>query len=179
MNLSARTRTDSSDMSRHGSRLASESLRVCAYEERLHHIRRPLWCLNWCVYVCPPLAVGPWHIYRRLPVCVLAVLHTWQAYRSRAWWLVPTVLIAGVAEVAGWVARTLSSYDPTSLVPFVVQYALETPRPAVFRPLTHSDTQGDRPRSCPDSPGRRAVHGIWPRSRETWTGVQPLEPQDV
>ncbi|EIW64631.1 RTA1 like protein [Trametes versicolor FP-101664 SS1] len=52
---------------------------------------------------------------------VSTVLHTWQAYRSREWWLVWTVLIAGVAEVGGWVARTLSANDPTSLIPFIVQ----------------------------------------------------------
>lgn len=50
-----------------------------------------------------------------------------------------TVLIAGVAEVGGWVARTLSSNDPTSLIPFIVQYVLETLRHAVLRLLTCND----------------------------------------
>lgn len=52
---------------------------------------------------------------------VRVVLHVFQAGRSRAWWLFPTLVIAGVAEVVGWVARTKSSYDATARLGYIIQ----------------------------------------------------------
>ena len=51
-----------------------------------------------------------------------AVFHIFQAIRSRAWWLFPTLVIAGAAEVVGWVARTKSSYDPNVRMAYIIQY---------------------------------------------------------
>lgn len=52
------------------------------------------------------------------------VLHAFQAVRSRALWLLPTVVLAGIAEVVGWAARTISSGDPFKRMPYVIQYVV-------------------------------------------------------
>lgn len=52
------------------------------------------------------------------------VAHTWQATRSRAWWLIPTVVIAALAEVLGWTARVMSSYDALNRTTYILQYVL-------------------------------------------------------
>lgn len=64
---------------------------------------------------------------------VTAVLHTMQAFSSRAWWLFPTLVIAGAAEVVGWVARTKSSYDATLRMAYIIQYV----RLLILRPSPH------------------------------------------
>lgn len=51
----------------------------------------------------------------------LTVLHSYQAVRARSWWLIPTVVIAGVGEIVGWAARIKSSYDPLARMPFIIQ----------------------------------------------------------
>ncbi|OSD03392.1 RTA1-domain-containing protein [Trametes coccinea BRFM310] len=73
-------------------------------------------------------------------VCFLFVIlyslsttcHFWQAIRSRAWWLLPTVVLAGIAEVVGWAARTKSSYDPTLRMPFIIQTSILVLAPTPF-----------------------------------------------
>ena len=62
--------------------------------------------------------------YFSLPITANSspALHGWQALRSRGWWLLPTVFIAGIAEVVGWAARLKSSYDPSARMPFIIQY---------------------------------------------------------
>ncbi|KAI0639448.1 RTA1-domain-containing protein [Trametes polyzona] len=55
---------------------------------------------------------------------VSSVLHIWQAARSRAWWLLPTAVIAGIAEVIGWAARAKSSGDPLNRNTFIIQSTL-------------------------------------------------------
>ncbi|KAI9063109.1 RTA1-domain-containing protein [Trametes sanguinea] len=65
-------------------------------------------------------------------VCFLFVIlyslstigHFWQAIRSRTWWLFPTVVLAGIAEVVGWGARTKSSWDPTLRMPYIIQVSI-------------------------------------------------------
>ncbi|KIK24694.1 hypothetical protein PISMIDRAFT_678065 [Pisolithus microcarpus 441] len=37
------------------------------------------------------------------------------------WWLIPTVVVAGILEVLGWSARLWSSISPTLLTPFEIQ----------------------------------------------------------
>ncbi|KZP31384.1 RTA1-like protein [Athelia psychrophila] len=62
-------------------------------------------------------------------VCVLFVslfglstlIHAGQMVRYRMWWLIPTVLLAGVAEIIGWSARLWSSQNPVLKMPYVIQ----------------------------------------------------------
>ncbi|KAI0669855.1 RTA1-domain-containing protein [Trametes maxima] len=63
---------------------------------------------------------------------VSTLLHGWQATRSRAWWLLPTVVLAGLAEVVGWVARTKSAYDPTLRMAYIVQTSILVLAPTPF-----------------------------------------------
>ncbi|KAI6162722.1 RTA1 like protein-domain-containing protein, partial [Pisolithus thermaeus] len=49
------------------------------------------------------------------------VLHLFQSYKFRMWWLIPTVILAGILEVLGWSARLWSSISPTLLTPFEIQ----------------------------------------------------------
>ncbi|KAI6127259.1 RTA1 like protein-domain-containing protein [Pisolithus sp. B1] len=50
------------------------------------------------------------------------VLHIFQSWKFRMWWLIPTVVVAGILEVLGWSARLWSSISPTLLTPFEIQY---------------------------------------------------------
>ncbi|KAI0756926.1 RTA1-domain-containing protein [Daedaleopsis nitida] len=63
---------------------------------------------------------------------ITSLLHLWQAMRSRAWWLFPTVVIAAIAEVIGWVARTQGSYDPTKRQTFIIQTTVLVLAPTPF-----------------------------------------------
>ncbi|KAH9858168.1 RTA1-domain-containing protein [Lenzites betulinus] len=73
-------------------------------------------------------------------VCIIFValyalsttLHTWQAARSRAWFMLPTVVLAGIAEIVGWVARTKSSGDPTIRMAFIIQTSILVLAPTPF-----------------------------------------------
>ncbi|KIJ64793.1 hypothetical protein HYDPIDRAFT_175317 [Hydnomerulius pinastri MD-312] len=49
------------------------------------------------------------------------VLHIFQTFRYRLWWLLPTAIFCGVFEVVGWSARLYSSGDSYALVPFDIQ----------------------------------------------------------
>ncbi|KAI6131073.1 RTA1 like protein-domain-containing protein [Pisolithus croceorrhizus] len=49
------------------------------------------------------------------------VLHIFQSWKFRMWWLIPTVVVAGILEVLGWSARLWSSISPTLLTPFEIQ----------------------------------------------------------
>ncbi|KIJ51578.1 hypothetical protein M422DRAFT_776364 [Sphaerobolus stellatus SS14] len=57
---------------------------------------------------------------------VSTVVHIIQALsiRHRVFWLLPTVVLCGVFEVAGWVARALSSNDPTVRINYIIQATL-------------------------------------------------------
>ncbi|KAJ8453616.1 hypothetical protein ONZ51_g13500 [Trametes cubensis] len=48
-------------------------------------------------------------------------VHVVQALRSRAWWLLPTVVLAGSGEVLGWIAREWSHDQPLNSNPFLMQ----------------------------------------------------------
>ncbi|KAI0801214.1 RTA1-domain-containing protein [Fomes fomentarius] len=52
---------------------------------------------------------------------VSVVLHFGQAIRSRAWWLLPTVVLAAIGEVIGWSARLWSNYSPLTDTPYLIQ----------------------------------------------------------
>lgn len=49
------------------------------------------------------------------------VLHLGQSIRYRMWWLLPTAILAGIAEVIGWSARLWSSQNPSLRTPFLMQ----------------------------------------------------------
>lgn len=52
----------------------------------------------------------------------LAVMHLTQSVRSRLWWLLPTVCLAGFGEALGWGCRTLSHYKPLDDNAYLIQY---------------------------------------------------------
>jgi len=62
-------------------------------------------------------------------VCVIFVglyglstlIHLGQSIRYRMWWLLPTVVLAGLGEVLGWSARLWSSQNPPLSTPFLIQ----------------------------------------------------------
>ncbi|KAH9898354.1 RTA1-domain-containing protein [Cubamyces lactineus] len=60
------------------------------------------------------------------------LLHLWQSTRSKAWWLLPTVALAGIAEVIGWGARAKSSYDPDARMPYIIQTSILVLAPTPF-----------------------------------------------
>ena len=70
------------------------------------------------MYVSTIVRLSHTHLY--------TVSHCIQAIRSRAWWIFPTVVIAGAAEVAGWAARLISSNDPSSMTPFIIQCVFQS-----------------------------------------------------
>ncbi|KDQ16636.1 hypothetical protein BOTBODRAFT_236739 [Botryobasidium botryosum FD-172 SS1] len=49
------------------------------------------------------------------------LLHLFQAFRSRKWWLIPTLVMCAIGEVAGWSGRLWSSQNPPLKTPFVIQ----------------------------------------------------------
>ncbi|RDX55812.1 RTA1-domain-containing protein, partial [Lentinus brumalis] len=49
------------------------------------------------------------------------VLHLLQAVRYRAWWLLPTAVLAALGETLGWSGRLWSSYSPLNQTPFFIQ----------------------------------------------------------
>ncbi|KDQ58324.1 hypothetical protein JAAARDRAFT_176226 [Jaapia argillacea MUCL 33604] len=74
----------------------------------------------------------PHNPYNYVPtewICILFVvlfsvstlLHILQATRYRMWWLFPTAVLAGLAEVLGWSGRLWSSQNVTLLNPFLIQ----------------------------------------------------------
>ncbi|KAH9896934.1 RTA1 like protein-domain-containing protein [Cubamyces lactineus] len=48
-------------------------------------------------------------------------VHILQSFRSRAWWLLPTVVLAGFGEVLGWIAREWSHDQPLNDNAFLMQ----------------------------------------------------------
>ncbi len=54
-------------------------------------------------------------------ICMLLVMHSAQAIRSRLWWLLPTVFVAGIGEILGWSARLWSSQNVYLSDPFIMQ----------------------------------------------------------
>ncbi|KAI0335223.1 RTA1 like protein, partial [Cubamyces sp. BRFM 1775] len=49
------------------------------------------------------------------------VVHFLQALYSRAWWLLPTVILGGCGEVAGWYCRAWSHQQPLNDTPYTIQ----------------------------------------------------------
>lgn len=61
---------------------------------------------------------------------VYAVLHFGQAIHRRAWFLLPTAVLAGIGEVIGWGGRLWSSYQPLADDPYMMQYVASLASPA-------------------------------------------------
>jgi hypothetical protein len=55
------------------------------------------------------------------PIHTHAALHLGQAIRSRLWWLLPTIVIAGLGETAGWSGRLWSSINVSNHNAFMLQ----------------------------------------------------------
>ncbi|KIK14901.1 hypothetical protein PISMIDRAFT_687620 [Pisolithus microcarpus 441] len=74
-------------------------------------------------------SIGPYNYVPTEWICITFValfgvntaLHLYQSWRFRMWWLIPTVILAGILEVLGWSARLWSSINPTLLTPFEIQ----------------------------------------------------------
>ncbi|KAI0057327.1 RTA1-domain-containing protein [Artomyces pyxidatus] len=52
---------------------------------------------------------------------VSTLIHLGQTIYFRMWWLLPTVIVAGILEVLGWSGRTWSSVNPLSFNPYLMQ----------------------------------------------------------
>jgi len=52
---------------------------------------------------------------------ISTLLHLFQSVKARLWWLLPTTVFAGVAEILGWSARLWSSKNPHILIPYEIQ----------------------------------------------------------
>ncbi|KAH9913974.1 RTA1 like protein [Epithele typhae] len=63
---------------------------------------------------------------------ITTLLHVFQAIKSKAWWLFPTAIIAGVAEVVGWTARILSGANPLEFNPYIIQTTVLVLAPTPF-----------------------------------------------
>ncbi|PIL31904.1 transporter [Ganoderma sinense ZZ0214-1] len=63
-----------------------------------------------------------WVCYIFSILFVLATaIHFGQAIRYRAWWLLPTVVLAGLGESTGWGGRLWSSSQPLAQSPYTIQ----------------------------------------------------------
>ncbi|PIL22831.1 transporter [Ganoderma sinense ZZ0214-1] len=63
-----------------------------------------------------------WVCYIFSVLFVLATaIHFGQAIRYRAWWLLPTVVLAGIGESIGWGGRLWSSFQPLARNPYMIQ----------------------------------------------------------
>ncbi|KAF1993789.1 RTA1 like protein [Amniculicola lignicola CBS 123094] len=91
----------------------------------------------------PPEDGEPWHPYLYTPSVLAAALftglfgattlvHIYQVYRKRAWWLIPLVL-GGVCEVIGFIGRLLSEPNNFSVLgPFLIQAIFILIAPTLF-----------------------------------------------
>lgn len=72
---------------------------------------------------------SPYHYTPTRAICILFIIlfavstlwHAFNGVRYRLWWVIPTIFLAGGGETAGWVGRTMSSYDVTNRTGFMVQ----------------------------------------------------------
>ncbi|EKM50092.1 uncharacterized protein PHACADRAFT_130668 [Phanerochaete carnosa HHB-10118-sp] len=72
---------------------------------------------------------SPYHYTPTKAICILfailfSVSTSWHAFygiRYRLWWIFPTIFLAGGGEIAGWVGRTMSSFDVTNRTGFMIQ----------------------------------------------------------
>ncbi|KAF8917340.1 RTA1 like protein-domain-containing protein [Mucidula mucida] len=63
---------------------------------------------------------------------ITTLIHTAQTIRYRIIWPAPTILLAGILEIAGWAGRFWSSYDDTKDTPFMIQIVTTIIGPTPF-----------------------------------------------
>ncbi|KAF9041127.1 RTA1-domain-containing protein [Hymenopellis radicata] len=63
---------------------------------------------------------------------ISTLIHTAQAIRYRMLWPIPTILLAGLLEIAGWAGRFWSSFDDTKDSPFMLQIVTTIIGPTPF-----------------------------------------------
>ncbi|EKM48004.1 uncharacterized protein PHACADRAFT_266599 [Phanerochaete carnosa HHB-10118-sp] len=71
----------------------------------------------------------PYHYVPTLWICALfvalfglsGILHLIEAIHTRLWFMIPTAVLANIAEVIGWSARLWSSKNPPLIDPFLMQ----------------------------------------------------------
>ncbi|KAH9913670.1 RTA1 like protein [Epithele typhae] len=61
-----------------------------------------------------------------------ALVHLFQSVRYRAWWLLPSIVVAAFGETVGWAARLQSASNPTLKGPSIVQTLLLVLAPTPF-----------------------------------------------
>ncbi|GJE93227.1 RTA1 domain-containing protein [Phanerochaete sordida] len=74
-------------------------------------------------------SASPYHYTPTRAVCILFVIlfavstlwHAFNGVRYRLWWVFPTIFLAGGGETAGWIGRTMSSYNVTNRSGFMIQ----------------------------------------------------------
>jgi hypothetical protein len=104
------------------------------------------------------------------------VLHFGQAIRFRMWWLLPTAVLAGLAEIIGWSGRLWSSKNPLSLDPYLMQYVV-TRRFAYVNADPVSQDHDYHHRTY--ASGRRELHHFGQGHPTSRTAVQPAQSQVV
>lgn len=60
-------------------------------------------------------------MWRARTEVVWPAIHLWQSVRYRMWFLLLTAVFAGNFEVVGWAARTYSHFQPSELMPYLIQ----------------------------------------------------------
>ncbi|KIN94352.1 hypothetical protein M404DRAFT_17227 [Pisolithus tinctorius Marx 270] len=95
--------------------------------------------LSWVLIVISEL-IGPYNYVPTEWICITfvtlfainTVLHLFQSWKFRMWWLIPTVVVAGILEIIGWSTRLWSSISPTLLTPFEIQLVATILAPTPF-----------------------------------------------
>lgn len=78
--------------------------------------------INFLIYHYVP-SLG-WNASFLALFALSALVHSYQAYRSRFWIFYPTLVLGAVVEVMGYAARVWSSQDVYKLDPFLMQIVL-------------------------------------------------------
>ncbi|KAI9058096.1 RTA1-domain-containing protein [Trametes sanguinea] len=63
---------------------------------------------------------------------ITSALHAAQAIRYRLWWLLPTAVLGGLAELVGWIGRLWSSINPPAIDPYLIQVVATIVAPTPF-----------------------------------------------
>ncbi|THH01813.1 hypothetical protein EW026_g958 [Hermanssonia centrifuga] len=69
----------------------------------------------------PPCGFALFSLLSLLSADRVIVIHLTQAIYTRLWFMIPTAVLANIAEVLGWSARLWSSKNPPLLNPFLMQ----------------------------------------------------------
>lgn len=78
--------------------------------------------INFLIYHYTPSVA--WNAVLLTLFAISALVHSYQAYRSRYWIFFPTLVLGAVVEVAGYAGRLWSSQQVYVLTPFLMQICL-------------------------------------------------------